>query len=243
MRGCSRVHTYSIAQHSSPYCAGSMVCFGFLFWKVLTYKVLGCVQTGATLLTNNSQHCWMLHVASVCTPCYMLLDVVACCCAKFETGQTFQPTTPNISFVLWSPKRSATMLDPFAQLFQHCWGRASSLRMVYKDLWVVSIPRCTAGPNIVGSCCIRLLTTASTHATTPNIVAQQCRELLRPFARSLTLLSMKLRKETCSRTARTRWHLGVYMYWLLLKRSRKKCLPASYCSSVLHLRCIEEPQL
>ena len=27
--------------------------------------------------TNNSQHCWMLHVASVCTPCCMLLDAVA----------------------------------------------------------------------------------------------------------------------------------------------------------------------
>ena len=62
------------------------------------------------------------------------------------------------------------MLDPFAQLFQHCWGRARALRMVYKDLWVVSFPRCTAGPNIVGSCCIRLHTTANTHATTPNIV-------------------------------------------------------------------------
>ena len=31
----------------------------------------------ATLLANNSQHCCMLHVASVCTPCCMLLDVVA----------------------------------------------------------------------------------------------------------------------------------------------------------------------
>ena len=100
----------------------------------------------------------------------MLLDVVACCCAKFETDQTFQPTTPNISFVPWSPKRSATMLDPFAQLFQHCWGHARSLRMDYKDLWVVFFPRCTAGPNPVGSCCIRLHTTANTHATTPNIV-------------------------------------------------------------------------
>ena len=29
------------------------------------------------------------------------------------------------------------------------------------------------------------------------------------------------------RTARTRLFLGVYMYWLLLKRSRKKCLPVS----------------
>ena len=112
----------------------------------------------------------MLHVPSVCPPCCMLLDVVACCCGKFETSQTFQPTTPNSSFVPWSPKRSATMLDPFAQLFQHCWGHARSLCMVYKDLWVVSFPRCTAGPNIVGSCCIRLHTATNTHATNPNIV-------------------------------------------------------------------------
>ena len=31
----------------------------------------------ATLLANNSQYCWMLHIASVCTPCCMLLGVVA----------------------------------------------------------------------------------------------------------------------------------------------------------------------
>ena len=30
----------------------------------------------------------------------------ACCCAKFETGQTFEPTTPNIFFIPWSPKRN-----------------------------------------------------------------------------------------------------------------------------------------
>ena len=64
------------------------------------------------------------------------------------------------------------MLDPFVQLLQHCWRRASSLRMVYKDLWAVSFPRCTAGPNIAGSCCIRLHTTANMHATTPNIVGR-----------------------------------------------------------------------
>ena len=127
-------------------------------------RVLSPVQTDATMLTNNSQNCWMLHVLSVCTPCCMLLDVVARCWAKFETGQTFQPTTSNISFLPWSPKLSATMLDPFAQLFQHFWGRARSLRMVYKDLCVVSFPRCNAAPNIVGSCCIRLHTTANMHA-------------------------------------------------------------------------------
>ena len=128
----------------------------------------------------------MLHVASVCTPCCMLLDVVARCCAKFETGQTFQPTTPNISFVPWSAKRSATMLDPFAQLFQHCWGHVRSLRMDYKDLWVVFFPRCTEGPKLVGNCCIRLHTTANTHATIPTLLAQQCWELLHLFARSLS---------------------------------------------------------
>ena len=50
---------------------------------------LSYVQTGATLLVNNSLHCWMLHVGSVCAPCCILLDVVACCCAKFKTCQTF----------------------------------------------------------------------------------------------------------------------------------------------------------
>ena len=113
--------------------------------------------------------------------CYMLgpfAHPVACCCAKFETSQTFQPTTPNISFVPWSPKRSATMLDSFAQLFQHCWGHARLLRMDCKDLWVVSFPLL----GVVASVCT---TTANTHATTPNIVGATISwELLRSFARS-----------------------------------------------------------
>ena len=67
--------------------------------NTLTKHRLGYVQTDATLLANNSQHGWMLHVVSVCTLWRMLLDVVACCCAKFESGQTFQPTTLNIYFV------------------------------------------------------------------------------------------------------------------------------------------------
>ena len=130
-------------------------------------------------LSKRTQHCWMLHVASVCTPCCMLLDVVARCCAKFETGQIFQPTTPNIFFIPWSPKRSATMLDPFAQFFQHSWGHARSLRMVYKNLWVVSYPRCTAGPTPL----------PTRRQQLPTLLAQQCWELLRPFARSLKPVS------------------------------------------------------
>ena len=129
-----------------------------------------CVRLPANGCNIVDQQLPTLLDVTCCIRLHTLLHLVGCCCAKFETGQTFQPTTPNISFVSWSPKRSATMLDPFAQLFQCCWGCARSLCMVYKDLWVVSFPWCTAGPNIVGSCCIRLHTTANTHATTPNIV-------------------------------------------------------------------------
>ena len=76
------------------------------------------MQTDAKSLASNSQLCWMLHVASVCTPCCMSLDVVACCCAKFETGQPFSyvqtdATTSNNVGSCW-PK----VLHPFAQGFK-----------------------------------------------------------------------------------------------------------------------------
>ena len=35
------------------------------------------MHTDASLVANNSQRCWMLHVASVGTPCCMLLHVIA----------------------------------------------------------------------------------------------------------------------------------------------------------------------
>ena len=40
------------------------------------------MQTNATLLANTSQHCWMLHVVSVCTSFCMLLGVVGSCCVR-----------------------------------------------------------------------------------------------------------------------------------------------------------------
>ena len=56
------------------------------------------------------------------------------------------------------------------KLLSQCWIRLRALHKVNKVLWVVSFPRCTAGPNIVGSYCIRLHTTANMDAITPNIV-------------------------------------------------------------------------
>ena len=138
-------------------------------WGRLTL-FLSPMRMNATLLGNNSQHCWILHVASICTPCCMLLCIACSCCEKFETSQTYEPTMPNISLVLWSPKCCAIMLDLCARVLQHCWGHACSLHMVSKAVWVVSFPGCNAGPNIVGSWCVCLHTTASTYATTSNIV-------------------------------------------------------------------------
>ena len=134
-----------------------------MFWE----EILGCVQTDATLLANNSQHCWMLHVASVCTPCCMLLDVVA---QSLKQVKLFSQQLPT--YFLFRDRRSVA---------QQCWIRFHSSSKIVgathahyawftKSLWVVSFPQCTAGPNIVGSWCIRLHITANTHATTPNIV-------------------------------------------------------------------------
>ena len=83
---------------------------------------LSCVQTDATFLANNSQHCWMLHVGSVCTPCCILLNVVVFCYAKFETCQTF--STLQTGATLLAKKSHVVrccMLRPFAHPVSFCW--------------------------------------------------------------------------------------------------------------------------
>ena len=60
----------------------------------------------------------MLHVASVCTQCCMLLRFVANCCAKFETGQMFsymqtdEITLNTVGQQFWE------LLRPFAGSFR-----------------------------------------------------------------------------------------------------------------------------
>ena len=99
-----------------------------------------------------------LHVASVWTHFCMLLGVVA---QSLAPVKLLEPTTPNISFVPWSPKRSATMLETFAQLFQQCWGHARAVHMVF----IQSLMDCIV--------------------PTMHCRSQQCWQLLRPVARSL----------------------------------------------------------
>ena len=83
---------------------------------------LSCVQTDATFLADNSQHCWMLHVGSVCTPCCILLDVVVFCCAKFETCQTFSTLQTGATLLANKPDVvESYMLRPFAHPVAFCW--------------------------------------------------------------------------------------------------------------------------
>ena len=64
---------------------------------------------------KRTQHCWMLHVASVCTPCCVLLNGVACCCAKFETGQTFSPVQTDATLLAYNSQHCWELLRPFAR--------------------------------------------------------------------------------------------------------------------------------
>ena len=70
------------------------------------------MQTDATLLANHSQHCCMLHVTSVCTPCCMLLHVVV---PSLKLVKLFSQQLPT--FLLFCDRRSVA---------QQCWIRLHS---------------------------------------------------------------------------------------------------------------------
>ena len=63
---------------------------------------------------------------TVCICLHTLLQVVVCCWTKFETGQTFKPTTPQHSYFFcdcWS-------------IVQQCWIRLHSLSNIVGDTHV-----------------------------------------------------------------------------------------------------------
>ena len=82
--------------------------------SLLSTSVFSPVQTDAVLLANNSQHCWMLHVASVCTPCCMLLDVklLRVVAKSLKPVKRFSQQLPT--FLLFRDRRSVA---------QQCWIR------------------------------------------------------------------------------------------------------------------------
>ena len=147
----------------------------------------------ATLLNNNSQHCWMLHVASVCTPCCILLDVVA---QSLKPVKLFSQQLPT--FLLFRDRRSVA---------QQCWIRLHSSSNIagathahyawftktyrlYPSHDAMQLPTLL---GVVASVCTPLPTRMQQLQT---LLAQQCWELLHPFARSLTRKMVRRSKKT-----------------------------------------------
>ena len=140
--------------------------------------MLSPVKKDATMFTNNSHHCWMLHVASVCTTCCVLLRVFAPSLKPVKLLNQQLPT-----FLLFRDLRSVAL--------QSCIGLHSSSNIVgpctrithglqrltgcnlptmhcrsqhYWELFRPFAHHCQhernnfrhCWPNIVGSCCVRL---------------------------------------------------------------------------------------
>ena len=151
------------------------------------------MQTDATLLANNSQHCWMLHVASVCTRYCMLLDVVACFAQSLKPVKLFSQQLTT--FLLIRDRRSVV---------QQCWIRLHSssnivgaththYAWITKTYGLYSSHDALQVPNLLGvvaSVCTPLQTSTQ---QLPTLLAQQCRELLQPFARSLRERTVEIR--------------------------------------------------
>ena len=136
------------------------------------------MQTDASWLANNSQHCWMLHVASVCTPCCMLLRVVG----SLKPVKRLSQLLPT--FVLFRDRRS---------IAQQCWirlhsssnivgathahyARSPSLYPSHDALKVPTLLGVVASISTPLPRCTQEL---------PMLLAQQCWELFCAFARCL----------------------------------------------------------
>ena len=68
-------------------------------------EMLSSVQMDAALLTNNSQRCWVLHIASVCTPCFMLLRVVGSCCGSLKLVERLSQKLPTVCSFFFRDRR------------------------------------------------------------------------------------------------------------------------------------------
>ena len=116
--------------------------------------------TQLSRVQTDAQHCWMLHVASICTPCCM--HVVGSCCAKFETGQTVKRN--NVGSIC----TALSNIDGAAHAYHKWFTKSYELYPSHDALLGVSASIYTPVPKRMQQL--------------PILLAQQCWELLHPFA-------------------------------------------------------------
>ena len=138
------------------------------FWKLVSPRLRA---NGRNIV---DQQLPTLLDVTCCVRLHTLLHVVGCCCALLRKVWNLSNFSANNSQHFFC----SVITEAWRNNGGSVWttlptllgSRICSLRMVYKDVWVVSFARCTVDASNVRSCCIRLHTTANTDATTPNIV-------------------------------------------------------------------------
>ena len=135
--------------------------------KVLFLVELALAERDSKAACKRTQHCWPTTPNIVA--CYILRPFahpVACCWMLLRVvAQSLKPVK---------------LLAPCKRT-QHCWEllRPFARSLSLQGLLVVAFPWCTAGPNIVWSCCIRFHTSQPTLTQQfPTLLAQQCWRLL-----------------------------------------------------------------
>ena len=134
--------------------------------------VISSLQTDTTLLD-----------VTCCVRLHSLLYVVACCWEllhKVSDRSNFWTNNSQHFFCSVIAEAWRNNVGSICAALLHCWRYARAIHMVTKVLWVVSFPRCTAGPNVVRSCCTRLQNNANTDATTPNIIGPAMLDVVAP---------------------------------------------------------------
>ena len=104
-------------------------------WLLYLHRgVLGVlINGGAKASCKRTQHCWMLHVSSVCSPCCMLLRVVA---QSLKPVKLFSQQLPT--FLLFRDRRSVEQQDAVgAYIWAWLFLAYVKFVMCMRDMWVV----------------------------------------------------------------------------------------------------------
>ena len=120
------------------------------------------VQTDATLLANNSCHCWMLHVTFVCTSCCILLEDIAHLILNRSNFWSQQ-----LPFVA---EASRNNVESLCTALPTLLRPRTRITHALQSLMGCILPTMHYRSEYCWSCCIRLHTAATTNVTTRTIV-------------------------------------------------------------------------
>ena len=158
---------------------GEFVC---RYWGLKGRQLVGgnCGEA----LCKRTQHCWLLHVASVCTPCWMLLHVVVQSLKLVKLSSQHLPTFLlfrdwwSVAQQCWIHLHSSSNVVGATHAHYALFTKTYGLYPSHDALQVPTLL------GVVASICTPLPTCTQ---QLPTFLAQQCWELLHPFECSLIL--------------------------------------------------------